>query len=316
MSEQTTPATGPDGWWHRLVRRIGFGARPGRSPFERGRSPQTPVQQEVSLPSATDDISFRMSLEVFWAGDVDQRGSGGLDAAVEGVVRRASGVSALVSPLDADRLQRQLSLRLSEPGPVAEESGIWAFARVLDVGVAEEDLEEEKKLRELRRAQSRAAIERETELAEITYLRENIFCDLGRAAVWWLRCEDYAFERLPEHLPLLDRMVTTVRGDGAQETASDALIDAVRALFEDDVSQQFSVIRVLYESLLERGREDEARELVERGRPHIKALTALEPGERGRLPSPADNGTNGHAGSWNRAAEAVEPSELESRLDA
>lgn len=310
MSDRGTPTTHSGGWFRRLLPRPGIG-RGGQG------IPDSPmqVQRDERLPSSAEDIAFRVSLEVFWASHGERDDLDEETAAVDGVVERATVLSRLVSPLDADGLERQLSVRLATPSEVGQ-SGIWAFAHVLGVVVRETDLEEAEKRRTLRRARDRADIEREIEQAEIAYLHEKVFSDLGYAVLWWLRREEYALDSLPDSLPHLDRIVQTVSGAAPERSTAEALVGAIRALFEDHINLQYDVIEIVRRALIELGREEEATELVERGKPYIKALGASVPDGRDELPGVSAAELNGYATPTQPTElTAAEPAESESHAD-
>ncbi|KAA2252148.1 hypothetical protein F0L68_36995 [Solihabitans fulvus] len=202
-------------WWRRRREFPDF-ATPGAAAADQFTfAPQPSSRQEqvaTPLPSAVYGLDFAATFTVHWRVDLStgRRHNAPRSAAINGIVQRARMVTGSAMLVHHVPLQHQLGDELSEERQVGD-THVWARAENIEIAVDPVDLDLARKRMELLRTKTNREAERESERAELRYLREEILVDLGTATVWWLHRNGYQVEQavaVSTHLAELVRIAT------------------------------------------------------------------------------------------------------------
>lgn len=200
--------------WERITDRL---AAP---PIQTPPAP-SPIMQEtftVTLPSIIDGASFRASFTVSWHRHAHHPDGGGA------IVRYRLGAwaaqrSARKSPSQYEALESELTFQMRSFERTQE--GIWIVGGSVILGVTAEAEKAGAEWDALQRQLALDRVRRQVDLAELEYLREEVFCRPKVARSLWLKRHPDSFTDV-----LDDRFERVAEKLGATAEESDDLVTA------------------------------------------------------------------------------------------
>jgi hypothetical protein len=203
---------------------------------------------ELPVPSALPYLDFQTSFVAVWT-----PGPAIHPAAVHALVDRVCVEAGKTSPVHYKLLASRLAAELAV-GMEVESPRVHVRAENFAIVVAPEDLEFARRHAELAAGREVRRAEYAAEDAELEYLQKTVFVRKDTAALWWLRHNGYAVEKLKNVKESLDTLVDEVAAP-RQQGWVDELLGALRRglpdlepKFEYDLCTRLAQILKLYGS--------------------------------------------------------------------
>lgn len=243
-----------------------------------GSTAETPLS--AALPSAADDVNFRLSASVCWRSTdrlLDERAQAEL--ATDAIVNRALRLAAPWGPEQWEVAGHKLAAALS--AEESDEAGkVLAWAADVQLELLDTDRIHLDSLAEARRQTELWTIKVAKERALRAYLKDEALSSADAAVVWWLSRNESSVERAVELSEVLSTLSDLASGKSGRGGGG-MLVEAIHKLADEE---QRPLADEIAHSLTDAGLIDEAQTLRETFHVRDHGAQLYDIAKGGRIP--------------------------------